>query len=32
VISEIEEEGLIMTKGKYLKILNKKRLTELTLE
>lgn len=32
VISEMEEEGVIMTKGKYLKILDKKRLRELTIE
>jgi CRP-like cAMP-binding protein len=32
VISELETEGIIITKGKTLKILDKKRLTELTLE
>jgi CRP/FNR family transcriptional regulator, dissimilatory nitrate respiration regulator len=32
VISEMEEEGVIVTKGKYLKITDKKRLTELTIE
>lgn len=32
VISEMEGEGVIMTKGKYLKILDKKRLRELTIE
>lgn len=32
VISEMEEDGIIMTKGKYFKILDKKRLTELTIE
>jgi CRP-like cAMP-binding protein len=32
VISEMEDEGIISTKGKNLKILDKKRLTELTIE
>jgi CRP/FNR family transcriptional regulator, dissimilatory nitrate respiration regulator len=32
VISEMEDQGVIVTKGKYLKILDKKRLTELTIE
>jgi CRP-like cAMP-binding protein len=32
VISELETEGIIITKGKTLKILDKKRLTELTIE
>lgn len=32
VISELEQEGIISTKGKYLKILDKKGLTALTLE
>jgi CRP/FNR family transcriptional regulator, dissimilatory nitrate respiration regulator len=32
VIGEMEDEGIIITKGKILKILNKKRLTELTIE
>ena len=32
VIGEMENEGIIITKGKILKILDKKRLTELTLE
>jgi CRP-like cAMP-binding protein len=32
VIGELETEGIISTKGKSLKILDKKRLTELTLE
>jgi CRP-like cAMP-binding protein len=32
VISEMEDEGIISTKGKNIKILDKKRLTELTIE
>jgi CRP-like cAMP-binding protein len=32
VISELEEEGIISTKGKYLKILDRKKLSELTIE
>jgi CRP/FNR family transcriptional regulator, dissimilatory nitrate respiration regulator len=32
VVSELEDEGIISTKGKNLKILDKKRLTELTIE
>jgi len=32
VIGEMEDEGIIITKGKILKILDKKRLTELTIE
>ena len=32
VIGEMENEGIIITKGKILKILDKKRLTELTIE
>jgi CRP-like cAMP-binding protein len=32
VIGELETEGIIITKGKTLKMLDKKRLTELTLE
>jgi CRP-like cAMP-binding protein len=32
VISELESEGIISTKGKYIKILDKRRLTELTIE
>jgi CRP-like cAMP-binding protein len=32
VIGELETEGIIITKGKTLKILDKKRLTELTIE
>jgi CRP-like cAMP-binding protein len=32
VIGEMEDEGIIITKGKTLKILDKKRLTELTIE
>jgi CRP-like cAMP-binding protein len=32
VISEMEEAGIILTKGKYLKILDKKKLMELTTE
>jgi CRP-like cAMP-binding protein len=32
VISELENEGIIITKGKHLKILDIKRLTELTIE
>jgi CRP/FNR family transcriptional regulator, dissimilatory nitrate respiration regulator len=32
VISELENEGIISTKGKYIKILDKRRLTELTIE
>jgi len=32
VIGEMETEGLIITKGKMLKIIDKKRLTELTIE
>lgn len=32
VIGEMEDEGIIITKGKLLKILDKKRLTELTIE
>jgi CRP-like cAMP-binding protein len=32
VIREMEEEGVIVTKGKYLRIIDKKRLTELTIE
>jgi CRP-like cAMP-binding protein len=32
VIGEMENEGIIITKGKTLKILDKKRLTELTIE
>jgi len=32
VLGELENEGVIITKGKYLKILDKKRLTELTME
>jgi CRP-like cAMP-binding protein len=32
VIGEMENEGIIITKGKLLKILDKKRLTELTVE
>jgi CRP-like cAMP-binding protein len=32
VIGEMEDEGIIITKGKTLTILDKKRLTELTIE
>jgi CRP/FNR family transcriptional regulator, dissimilatory nitrate respiration regulator len=32
VLGELEDEGVIITKGKTLKILDKKRLTELTIE
>jgi len=32
VLGELENEGIIITKGKTLKILDKKRLTELTIE
>ena len=32
VLSEMENDGIISTRGKYLKILDKKRLTELTIE
>jgi len=32
VLSEMENEGIIITRGKYLTILDKKRLTELTIE
>jgi CRP-like cAMP-binding protein len=32
VIGEMEDEGIIITKGKLLKIIDKKRLTELTIE
>jgi CRP-like cAMP-binding protein len=32
VLSEMENEGIIITRGKYLTILDKKRLTELTTE
>ena len=32
VIGEMENEGLIITKGKTLTILDRKRLTELTIE
>jgi CRP/FNR family transcriptional regulator, dissimilatory nitrate respiration regulator len=32
VISELENEGIILTKGKTLKILDRKKLTELTIE
>jgi CRP-like cAMP-binding protein len=32
VMSELEEEGIVITKGRNLKITDRKRLTELTLE
>ncbi len=32
VLSEMENAGIISTRGKYLKILDKKRLAELTIE